>query len=178
MRIAVLFITVGFVCAGNATAAEKVDFQSEIKPILESSCLSCHGAEKPKGDLRLDTRAGALKGGEKGPAVVPGKPQMSHLYTSTVLPPGHDDIMPPKGDPLAKEQTEKLRLWIEQGAEWPESAKLEQVPRVNFVKDIQPLLELNCVACHREGHAKGDLRLDNKSDAFKDIVPFQPKRAR
>src|SRR5687767_10778239 len=85
--------------------------------------------------------------------------------------------MPPKGDPLAREQTERLRLWIEQGAEWPESVTLKQTPRVLFVKDIQPILELNCVACHREGHDKGDLRLDNKSDAFKDVVPFQPKKS-
>jgi formylglycine-generating enzyme required for sulfatase activity len=164
-------------------AAEKIDFVLDIKPILESTCLSCHGAEKPKGDLRLDSRANAVKGGDSGAAVVPGQPQKSPLYTSTVLPPGHDDIMPPKGDPLSKEQTERLRLWIEQGAEWPESLTLKQTPRIVFVKDIQPLLELNCVACHREGHDKGNLRLDNKSDAFKGgdggpgIVPHRPKNS-
>lgn len=177
MRIAAAAVIAAFAGLASAIAADKVDFAVEVKPILESTCLSCHGPEKPKGDLRLDTRAAALKGGENGPALVPGKPQMSKLYTSTILPPGHDDIMPPKGDPLAKEQTERLRVWIEEGAEWPDHLTLQQVPRVNFVKDIQPLLELNCVACHREGHAKGDLRLDNKSDAFKDIVPFQPKKS-
>ena len=178
MRIAVALVTTtALVCALSAAAADKVDFLLEVKPILESTCVSCHGAEKPKGDLRLDTRAGAVKGGDGGTALVPGKPQMSPLYTSTVLPPGHDDIMPPKGDPLTKEQTERFRLWIEQGAEWPDNLTLQQVPRVNFVKDIKPILELNCVACHREGHDKGDLRLDNKSDAFKDIVAFQPKKS-
>ena len=162
-------------------AAEKVDFALEIKPILESTCLSCHGNEKPKGELSLDNRANALKGGDGGASLVPGQPQKSSLYTSTVLPPGHDDIMPPKGDPLSKEQTERLRLWIEQGAVWPDKVPLKQTPRVAFVKDIQPILELNCVACHREGHAKGELRLDNKSDAFKGgdggpgIVPHRPK---
>jgi formylglycine-generating enzyme required for sulfatase activity len=178
MRIAVALVTtVALAGALSATAAEKIDFLLEVKPILESTCVSCHGPEKPKGDLRLDSRAGALKGGDGGPALVPGKAQMSPLYTSTVLPAGHDDIMPPKGDPLAKEQTERLRLWIEQGAVWPDNVTLQQVPRINFVKDIQPVLELNCVACHREGHDKGDLRLDNKSDAFKDIVAFQPKKS-
>ena len=178
MRIAAVSIIAALAAVASATAAAKVDFALEVKPILESACLSCHGSEKPKGDLRLDTRAGALKGGEKGTTLVPGKPQMSPLYTTTVLPPEHDDIMPPKGDPLSKEQAERLRLWIEQGADWPDSLTLQKTPRVSFVKDIQPLLELNCVACHREGHAKGDLRLDNKSDAFKDIVPFQPMKSK
>src|SRR5688572_7195414 len=160
-----------------ARAAEKVDFMLEVKPILEATCVSCHGPEKPKGELRLDSRAGAIKGGDSGTALTPGKPQESKLYTSTVLPPDHDDIMPPKGGVLTKGQTERLRLWIEQGAEWPDTVKLQQTPRINFVKDIQPLLELNCVACHREGHDKGDLRLDNQSDAFKQIVPHQPRKS-
>ncbi|HKQ40457.1 MAG TPA: SUMF1/EgtB/PvdO family nonheme iron enzyme, partial [Verrucomicrobiae bacterium] len=178
MRIAAASVIAAFAGLANATAAEKIDFALEVKPIIESACLSCHGPEKPKADLRLDSRAGALKGGENGPALVPGKPQMSRMYTSTILPAGHDDIMPPKGDRLSKEQTERLRLWIEQGASWPDNVMLKQVARVNFTKDIQPLLELNCVACHREGHAKSDLRLDNKSDAFKDIVPFQPNKSK
>jgi formylglycine-generating enzyme required for sulfatase activity/mono/diheme cytochrome c family protein len=164
-------------------AAAKVDFAENIKPILEATCLSCHGAEKPKGGLRLDSRANALQGGENGAVLVPGDPKKSRLYTSTVLPPGHDDIMPPKGDPLSKEQTELLRQWIEQGASWPENLTLQQVKRIDFVKDIQPLLEVNCVACHREGHAEGKLRLDLKSEAFKGgengpvIVPRNPKKS-
>jgi formylglycine-generating enzyme required for sulfatase activity len=162
-------------------AAEKIDFRTEVKPILESACLSCHGPEKPKGDLRLDTRAGALKGGDKGAALVPGTPDKSPMYASTILPPNHEDIMPPKGNPLAKSQTEVLRAWIEQGATWPEGVVLAKVRRIDFVKDIQPLLELNCVACHREGHVKGGLRLDKATEAFKGgeggpgIVRHRPK---
>src|SRR5439155_1696079 len=115
-------------------AAEKVDFERQIKPILEFDCLRCHGPEKPKGNLRLDTRAGALKGGDDGTALVPGKPDRSPLYTSTILPKDDDKHMPPKGEPLKKEETELLRLWIEQGAEWPEglppliARKLEAAP--------------------------------------------------
>jgi formylglycine-generating enzyme required for sulfatase activity/mono/diheme cytochrome c family protein len=162
-------------------AADKIDFALDVKPLLESTCLSCHGPEKPKGELQLMSRALAIKGGEKGTSLVPGKPADSRLYTSTVLPPGHDDIMPPKGDPLTKTQAEVLRKWIEQGAEWPESVKLEKVQRVDFVKDIQPILELNCVACHRDGHDKGKLRLDERDLAFKGgengagIIAFRPK---
>ena len=151
----------------SAISAEKVDFVQEIKPILESTCLSCHGPEKPKGDLRLDTRADALKGGDQGPSLVPGKPQDSRLYTTTILPPDHDDIMPPKGEPLTKGQTESLRRWIEEGAVWPDDLALKQVKRIDFAKDIRPILEFNCVSCHREGNDKGDLRLDTREMAFK-----------
>src|SRR5438034_234683 len=115
-------------------AAERINFEQQIKPILEFDCVRCHGPEKPKGNLRLDTRAGALKGGDDGTALVPGKPDRSPLYTSTILPTDDDKHMPPKGDPLKKDETELLRQWIEQGAEWPEgmppliARKLEAAP--------------------------------------------------
>ena len=164
-------------------AADKIDFTRDIKPLLESTCVSCHKDGKSEGELKLHTRAQALVGGDGGAALVPGKPTESPLYKLTVLPKGHDDIMPPKGDPLSAHQAEVLRLWIEQGADWPETEKLAQRPRVKFAEDIQPLLELNCVACHREGYVRGGLRLDTREHAFRGgdsgpgIVPFQPKKS-
>src|SRR6185437_4392077 len=101
-------------------AADKVDFDQQIRPILEFNCIRCHGPEKPKGALRLDTKEGALKGGDNGTALVPGKPDQSPIYTSTIAPADDDKHMPPKGDPLKKEETDLLRRWIEQGAGWPE----------------------------------------------------------
>src|SRR5258708_37956936 len=153
--------------AGSVRSAEPVDFLRDVKPVLESACLNCHGPEKPKGDLRLDTRTGALKVGRKGVALVPGKPEESPLYKTTPLPASNDDVMPPKGEPLAKSQIESLRQWIAQGANWPADVILKPVRRVDFVKDIQPILEQNCVACHQAGHAKGGLRLDVGGRAFK-----------
>ena len=182
-NLALAFTAVSALVPSRLSAAETVDFARQIKPLLESTCLSCHGAEKPKGELQLTTRALALKGGEKGPALVPGKPQESKLYASTILPAGHDDHMPPKGDPLTKVQSEALRGWIEQGAEWPESVTLQKSRRVDFVKDVQPILEVNCVVCHHEGHAKGGLRLDEQEMAFKGgengpgIVAFLPAKS-
>ena len=90
----------------------------------------------------------------------------SSLYTLTILDPDDDDIMPPKGDPLSKEQTDLLKVWIEQGADWPEEVELKPAMRVDFVQDVQPVLEQNCVGCHREGHADGNLRLDQRELAF------------
>ncbi len=165
-----------------ASAAEP-DFNQHIKPILESACLSCHGPEKPKGDLRLDTKANTMKGGENGVVIVPGQPEKSPLYTSTILPPDDDKIMPPKGDKLTKEQADLLRDWIKAGAPWPDGVTLAKVQRISFVKDIKPILEADCISCHKEGHAKGKLRLDNKADAFKggkggpSIVSWHPEKS-
>ena len=146
--------------------SQTADFKSEVKPILETACLSCHGAEKPKGGLSIHTREATLAGGDSGPSVIPGRPDDSLLYTLTILPPDDDDIMPPKGDPLTPEQTGILRRWIEEGAPWPGGVELEAVQTIEFVRDIQPLLELNCVACHREGHDDGGLRLDHREGAL------------
>ena len=157
----------GLVASVPLFAAEPIDFKKQVRPILEVYCLKCHGDEKPKGGLALTTRAGAIKGGEKGPSIVPGDPSKSPLYTSTTLPADHDDVMPPKGDKLTKAQQETLKQWITEGAKWPEEVKLQQREKVDFVKQVKPIFEVHCVACHKEGHAKGDLRMDVKEEFFK-----------
>lgn len=95
----------------------EVDFVKQVAPVLEKHCVECHGAEKKKGKLRLDTRAEAFKGEE---VIVAGKAADSELYKRVILPAGDDDIMPNEGDPLSKEQQEILRAWINEGAKWPE----------------------------------------------------------
>ena len=167
----------------DTLAADTGNFVRDIKPILELHCVKCHGPERPKGGLRLDTLAGASQGGDNGTVLVPGKPAMSKLYTSTIQAPDADDVMPPKKEPkLNKVQTDSIKSWIEQGAKWPDGVALVAVKRVEFVKEIQPILEFNCVACHRADHSRGGLKLDNQADAFKGgsesgpgIVPGKPK---
>src|SRR5262245_15594623 len=103
-----------------APAERPVDFARDIQPILQLRCQGCHGPDKQRGDLRLDSRAAALRGGDsRGPAIVPGKSAASPLIH---LVSGRDSKlrMPPKGDPLAAEQVALLRAWIDQGAAWPE----------------------------------------------------------
>ena len=86
----------------------------EVSAILSSRCYECHGAEKQKGGLRLDTEAAMQAGGESGaPVIVPGKPADSRLIQLVILPPDDVDIMPSKGGPLAPEQIAVLRAWIE-----------------------------------------------------------------
>ncbi len=109
---------------GVLRAADAVDFVAQVQPILETSCVRCHGTEHPKGGLRLDNKAAAFKGGDDGLVIVPGDPAKSPLYTSTVLPLTDDNKMPPKDETLTKTQTELLRLWIEQGAPWPDGVTL------------------------------------------------------
>ena len=156
---------------------DTIDFSKQVKPILEANCLSCHNPDNVKGELLMDTRENVIIGGEYGAALEPGKPDESSLYTLTILDPDDEDIMPPKGDPLTKDQTDILKVWIEQGAEWPADDVLKPTRKVDFVEDVQLVLEQNCVSCHREGHADGDLQLDVREKAFaggksgKAIVP-------
>lgn len=96
-------------------------FDKDIKPLVETSCLKCHGAEKPKGKYRVDTRENFIKGGESDEkAVIPGKSADSvvvHYVADLVA----DMEMPPtdkreKYPALTKDQIGLLRAWIDQGA--------------------------------------------------------------
>ena len=96
-------------------------YATDIKPIFDESCIKCHGAEKPKGKLRLDSLEGALKGGEDGKAIKPGDSAHSLLVINIAHLGDEDDFMPPpknkaKIPPLTKEQIGVIRAWIDQGA--------------------------------------------------------------
>jgi len=102
-------------------AQEKVDFSKSIQPIFETSCLECHGSAKQKGKLRLDRKENTLKPGE---IIVQGDAGKSELYRRITLPEGDDDRMPKEGKSLSKAQTELIRDWINQGANWPDGLVL------------------------------------------------------
>ena len=125
-RLYLMAATAAALTTTTALAADKIDFTRDVKPILEKNCLSCHGEHKPKGGLQLTTRENAIKGGDnKGAALVPKEPLKSPLYVTTTLPPDSEDVMPPKGEKLTKAQTEILKNWIEQGADWPATEVLK-----------------------------------------------------
>jgi hypothetical protein len=109
-----------------AQAETKVDFAKDIQPILQHTCVKCHGTEKQKGKLRLDTKEATFKGGKNGPVLMPGNAEKSELYRRITLPKGHDDIMPNEGDPLTTAQTDLFRDWINQGASWPDAVALKE----------------------------------------------------
>ena len=98
--------------------AETNLFRAQVKPLLEQKCFSCHGADKQKGGLRLDSRAAALKGGEHGPALVPGDATKS-LLLQAVRHATKDLAMPPK-EKLPAPDIAALAAWVQAGAPWPE----------------------------------------------------------
>lgn len=99
---------------------EKPTYAKDIRPLMERSCVKCHGPEKRKGGLRLDKKRFAMKGGETGAAIVPGDAAGSLLIKYITLPVDDEDIMPSKGKLLAQSEIETLKKWIAQGAEWPD----------------------------------------------------------
>jgi len=98
------------------------DFARDIQPLFANHCVKCHGLEKQKGGLRLDAKAAALKGGDDGRVIVPGKSAESRLV-HLVAGLETDKLMPPKGERLTPEQVGLLRAWIDQGAPWPDDGK-------------------------------------------------------
>jgi mono/diheme cytochrome c family protein len=98
-----------------------VDFVRDVKPILEASCFGCHSGPSPKSQLRLDSRAGAIKGGLGGPAIVAGNSEASRLV-HRVEGRGNEKQMPLAGTPLRAEQIATLKKWIDGGAVWPVTA--------------------------------------------------------
>ncbi len=124
----VVFVAIGW-CWGTSTNAGAEDatftpeqieyFEKQVRPLLVEHCLKCHGDEKQKGDLRLDSREAALKGGETSPAIVPGKPDESELIKALRYDPdGYQ--MPPEGK-LPPETVAIFVKWVEMGAPWPAS---------------------------------------------------------
>ncbi len=100
-----------------AAVAEPLVYQDVLQPVLKHYCVDCHGPEKQKGKLRLDSLAELMKGGENGAAIVAGAPKKSLLLTRLLLPPTDDDHMPPEGKPGPKlEERALIKFWIERGA--------------------------------------------------------------
>ena len=127
-------------CAG------KIDFNSQIQPILSENCYACHGPDTSKieSGLRLDRQENALAGGESGKAIVPGDPGKS-LIIERITHPDADDVMPPpeKKERLKPEQVALIRQWISEGAEWgthwafitPQRPPLPAVKNLAWVKN-------------------------------------------
>jgi hypothetical protein len=108
----------------DGAPAPKVDFVRDVQPIFKASCIECHGEKKPKAAFRLDSKAHALKGGIGGKAILPGKGADS-LLVKLLLSTDADERMPRKAAPLPKAKIDLIRAWIDQGAEWPDTASVD-----------------------------------------------------
>ncbi len=124
----------GLVLAAGTQTNAAVDFDKQVKPLLEGKCINCHAApyksgsrtKKPKAGLRIDTRENLLKGSDDNVVVKVGDAANSLFYTRTILPADHDDIMPPKGDPLTAAEKAVLKEWIDSGAKWTAGVVLKR----------------------------------------------------
>jgi ankyrin repeat protein len=133
----------------------KVDFEKDVQPILAQKCHSCHGEDVQQSGLRLDKRQNALRGGDYGPVILPGRSAESKLIRRLVNGDGGLQ-MPPTG-PLSDEEIGLLRAWIDQGAEFrieieqdtapktvdPKVATFISAVRSNDVRSVEKLLAAN-----------------------------------
>ena|SRR2546421_4578443 len=104
-----------------ASSKTGVTYETDIKPIFDASCVKCHGEQKPKGKLRLDSLAGVMKGGTDGKVVEPGNSAKSMLVLNVAHLGDEDDYMPPPKNKLGLKQLTNdqiglIRAWIDQGA--------------------------------------------------------------
>ncbi len=140
MRRCWLLTTVGLIAmASLATGAETFSpeqlefFEKRVRPILVEHCHECHGSAKQKASLRVDSRAALLKGGDSGPALVPGKPGEGYFVDAINY--GEMYKMPPRGK-LPAEQIATLTEWVRMGAPWPDE-KPAEVAKADEKFDLQ-----------------------------------------
>src|SRR5713226_6743563 len=91
-------------------------FESKVRPVLVARCGSCHGASQQFSSLRVDSREALLRGGNRGPAIVPGDPQLSLLAKAV----RHEGLNMPVGGKLEPAEIAAIEKWITLGAPWPD----------------------------------------------------------
>ncbi|MFO0910030.1 MAG: DUF1549 domain-containing protein [Isosphaeraceae bacterium] len=113
LAIGLLGVTRAGAASTDSPEAQSIQhFEAKVRLVLVASCVRCHGPEKQRGGLRVDTREALLRGGESGPALVPGQAEESLLYQKLV-----DGEMPPRTEPrLDVAQVADIRQWIRSGA--------------------------------------------------------------
>ncbi len=112
-------------------------FEQHVRPLLIKHCIECHGPKKQFAELRLDSKAQLLKGGETGPAIKVNHPDESLLMSAV----RRESLEMPPDKPLNKDEIEILSTWIRQGAVWPENAPIGKTTKTNFSKHwaFQPI---------------------------------------
>ncbi len=127
-----------------ASVAEAMVFQDVILPLMEKKCAQCHNRSKLKGKLSVEGMPQLLKGGENGPAVVPGESGKSELYRRVTLDPGHKEYMPTDGKPpLTTGEVQILQWWINQ-AKASDAQNIEELSAPDSIRThIAAFLQLD-----------------------------------
>ena len=159
-------------------------FKADVLPILAENCLMCHGQEPRQGGLDLQSAAAVLKGGQSGPAIVAGSPDRSLLMEKLV-----SGQMPPGEARLPPEDIQRIRHWIERGAPREygldpgvEDAAHAGLPAVSE-KDVLPIFQVRCVACHGKRRQEGRLDLRTRDSRLRGgrsgaaVLPGKPQQS-
>ena len=153
-RIFLIVLTIGLSCINYLTVAKqnkpdkdtKISFNNDIEPILAAKCYQCHGPNKQKSSLNLHDQQSALHGGgSMKPAIVPGKSSESYLIQRITSENKIDRMPPADREPVTPEEIRLLRMWIDQGADWPEKTDTPPVADQLFKKDLAWII-LNSVS--------------------------------
>jgi Protein of unknown function (DUF1553)/Protein of unknown function (DUF1549)/Planctomycete cytochrome C len=141
MKYAVIILSAILLIAQPASAApEKPSpqdiefFEKNVRPVLVENCFKCHGPKRREGELRLDSRAALLKGGDKGPVIVPGEPEKSRLIKAISY---NDEVQMPPTAKLKPEVIEALTAWVKMGAPWPDSDNTPLAPKALTVAEVR-----------------------------------------
>lgn len=134
----------GFVLPASNTEMlspqQELELNVQVRAILAHNCYQCHGEEKIKGDLRLDSKEFVFKGGKGGPVIVPGDADKSELYRRITLPSDHKEAMPSKGKKLSEKDIALVEFWIRKGAPWPDGAEAQQIFKEALLAPRNPAL--------------------------------------
>ena len=141
------------------TPSAGVRFEKDVAPIFQANCASCHSTQVKLKDLNLSTEEGALKGGESGPAVIPGKPEESLLYKKV-----KDGSMPMGKPHLSEKEVETIFSWI-RGDGGATAQKVDNSPITQH--DVIPILLTRCTVCHGLRRQEGGLDLRSKASMLK-----------
>ena len=131
LAVLAMIASTGFAPGAEFASAQLEFFEKEVRPLFAKHCYKCHSvnAKRLEAGLLLDSRASQLRGGDSGPAIVPGKADQSLMIQAVRY---QDFEMPPKGKLPAKEVATLVR-WIDMGAPWPqESAPVAATERSSF----------------------------------------------
>jgi hypothetical protein len=167
---------------GAPAAGPAATFEGDVAPILVARCLGCHGADNPRANLRMDTFAGIVQGGDSGSPVVPGKPKQS-LIVQRISASG--ELRMPKGpNPLSADEIKKITSWVAGGAVFSGNnatpladlkaakpgVKVDNTPvqinkatgseSVSFTNDIAPWMSNLCVGCHSGNNPRSGFSLE------------------
>src|SRR5262245_46423642 len=140
MRTSFVVALVAALAAASANAdgtkpdAAAVEFfEKKVRPLLIEQCQTCHNGKKKRGNLLLDSRASLLKGGDTGPAIVPGAPEKSLLVKAISY---KEQLRMPPRSKLPDEQIATLTAWVKMGAPWPGGGAFAVEEKIDLAKRL------------------------------------------